>query len=283
MFKKRIFKFFAYFFVAIFVFAISLNFIFKPSHDREWEFGQEKLPRILFEDVNVVKIENYRDFDWKKDGTADQNYITKEFDFNKLDSVDVFISHFDKFEGLAHIFLSFGFKDNGHVVVSLETRRETDEEFSPLLGILRQFEIIYVVGSERDIVGLRTNVRGERVYLYPTKATPEQAKTYFKLVAEDINAIYEKPRIYNTLTHNCVNELTRRAEQVSGLDFPIFTLESILPGYFDKVLYDLKLISTEENFEETKKHHLIQNTNVDKEKETFEKDLRRNLPEYLEN
>jgi hypothetical protein len=277
--KKQITNFFLYSFYSILFFFVCLSLVFVPSHDRDWEFGQERLPHILFKNDGLIKIENFRDFDWKKEGIVKMNYITKEFNFTKLNSVDVFISHFDNFEGLAHIFLSFGFEGGEHVVVSLEARRESNEEFSPILGVLRQFEIIYVVGSERDVIGLRTNVRGERVYLYPIKATPEQAKEYFKLIAEDINAIYEKPRIYNTFTHNCVNELTRRAEKVSGIDFPI-SLNSILPGYFDKVLYDLNIISTKEDFNLTKKHHFVQNTLVNKEKDTFEYDLRKNLPEY---
>jgi hypothetical protein len=62
---------------------------------------------------------------------AQTRYETRTFDLAKLEGVDVFISHFDDFEGLAHIFLSFGFSDGEQVVVSLETRREADEEFSP--------------------------------------------------------------------------------------------------------------------------------------------------------
>lgn len=151
---------------------LGLFIAFRPSHDRDWEVGQEKLPKIEIENEKIV-IENFRNFNWKDNESVDKNYETREFDFDKLEDVDVFISHFDDFEGLAHIFLSFGFTDGEQIVVSMETRREQDEEFSPLLGILRQFEFLYVVGSEEDIVGLRTDLRDERVYLYPSIATPK--------------------------------------------------------------------------------------------------------------
>ncbi len=256
-------------------FLLSLNIVFQPSHDRNWEIGQEKLPYISFDDkTGDFSIKNFRNFDWFDTGVANIRYETRNFNINSMNSVDVYISHFSEFEGLAHIFLSFGFEDGRHIVVSFETRREVGEKFSPILGILRQFEIIYVVGSERDVVGLRTDVRGERVYLYHTKATPKQARDFFRKISLDINSIYKKPRIYNTLTHNCTNELTRRAEEVSNIDFPI-TWKSIMPGYFDEVLYKLNIIDTAKNFRETKKDHLIDNNSVNHNSPTFEQDLRK--------
>jgi hypothetical protein len=250
-----------------------LTIIFRPSHDRVWELGQEKLPHIILQDTNTIVIENFRNFDWQEEGVAEPRYETKVFSLSSLTTVDVLISHFDDFEGLAHIFLSFGFDTGEHVVLSMETRREVGEKFSPLLGILRQFEIIYVVGSEEDIVGLRTDVRDERVYLYPTKANKKQTQELFLSLMEDIHAVYEKPKIYNTLTHNCTNELYRRVEDVSDLRFPL-TWKSILPGYFDEVLYDMEVIENSESFAVVKEKHLIDNAMVDRHAPDFQNRLR---------
>jgi hypothetical protein len=193
-----------------------------------------------------------------------------------MTGVDVLISHFDDFEGLAHIFLSFGFAGGEQVVVSLETRREVGEEFSPVLGLLRQFEIIYVVGSEEDVVGVRTGHRNERVYLYPTKATAEQARKLFDLLAADINGIYQKPKMYNTLTNNCTNSLTRPVEVMSGVRFPL-TWKTILPGYFDEVLYEMDLIQSELSFAEIKAMHLIDNNKVDVNAPNYSFNLRQSI------
>jgi hypothetical protein len=250
---------------------------FRPSHDRDWELGHEALPHITYSPTStMVTIENFRNFAWTDVMAAQTRYETRTFDLEKLEGVDVFISHFDDFEGLAHIFLSFGFSDGEQVVVSLETRREADEEFSPLLGILRQFEIIYVVGSESDIAGIRTGYRGERVYLYPTIANAEQARALFDQLASKINDIYTKPRMYNTLTHNCTNELTRPVERISEVNFPI-TWKSILPGYFDEVLYDLDLIDTTASFEMIKQQHFLDNTQLDETSPTYSQDMRRQI------
>jgi hypothetical protein len=233
----------------------------KPSHDRVWELGQDALPYITTEG-NDITITNLRDFAWTGPFEAERSYTTGTFRLDELKTVDVIISHFDDFEGLAHIFLSFGFTDGRHVSVSLEARREVGEEFSPWLGLARQFEIVYVVGTDRDLIGVRTGHRNERVYLYPTIASPEKARELFLLLAKDINAVYAQPVFYNTLLSNCTNRLTRRVEQISEYDFPL-TYKSILPGYFDEVLYDMGLIGTDKPFAEVKNGALVDNTTVD--------------------
>jgi hypothetical protein len=245
-----------------------------PSHDRQWELGQEQLP-VFQVYGDVLKVENYRNFVWTGEFTAESRYETKQFDLTKLVDLDVFISHFDPFEGLAHIFLSFGFAGGERLVVSLESRRELDETFSPLLGMLRQYEIIYVVGSEEDIVGARTSFRGERVYRYPTVATSEQARALLLTLGEDINSVFAEPRFYNTLFNNCTNGVTRRVEEISTARFP-FTWKTLLPGYFDEVLYEMNLIQKSGSFSETKASRLIDNTLIDLESEHFSQQLRGN-------
>jgi hypothetical protein len=238
-----------------------------PSHDRDWEVGQEKLPRIVF-DKDAFTIENLRDFTWTGPFEAKQNYITDAYKVSDIQGVDVVISHFAEFEGLAHIFLSFAFVDGRHVSISVESRREKGEKFSPFWGLLDQYEMIYVVATDRDIIGLRTGHRNERVYIYPTKASKEKAQELFKRLAANINAIHAEPVMYNTLMHNCTNEVSREVEAMSTIDFPI-TYKTILPGFFDEVLYSVGVIDTSEPFEELRRASLVNNALVDEEDEDF--------------
>lgn len=275
--KKKIFRILL---VLALLVAISLGIFLalqRPSHNRDWELGQEKLPRILVEGDEIT-IQNLRDFHWTGPFLAEPNYITAQYLLSEMQTVDVVISHFDEFEGLAHIFLSFGFRDGRHVSVSLETRREKDEEFSPTLGLLRQFEIMYVVGTDNDLLGVRTGPREERVYIYPTLASPEKARELFQKLAEDINAVYDRPVFYNTLTQNCTNRLTRRVEEISDVEFPL-TYKSILPGYFDEVLYEMRLIQTRGSFEETKRGAFIDNTKADPADPEYAVKIRSSLSE----
>jgi hypothetical protein len=257
------------------IFLVALTLLFRPSHDRVWEPGHEALPLITIQDEQVT-ITNYRHFKWTGALEAARDYETRSFSLADITSVSVLISHFSDFEGLAHIFLSFELVSDTPVVVSLETRREVGEEFSPILGIFRQFEIIYVVGDERDLVGVRTDHRDERVYLYPTKATSEQAQALFLRLTEKINGIYAKPQMYNTLLRNCTNEITREVEKMTELSFPL-TWKTILPGYFDEVLYKMGIIDNSLPFPETKQNQLIDNSKVSASSDSYSQDLRRSL------
>jgi hypothetical protein len=246
-----------------------------PSHSRNWELGHDKLPQIQINGNDIV-VKNLRDFTWDEDGSADGKYITDNFDLNKMNSLDVVISHFDSFEGIAHIFITFGFEDDKHIVVSVETRREDDEEFSTIQGLLNKFELIYVVGTERDIIGTRTNVRGERVYLYNVNADNSTIKELFKLIAQDVNKIYDSPVFYNTLSHNCTNAITRRAEEVADIKFP-FSYKMLLPGYVDEVLYDMDIIEHKGTLEETRKKAQIDNNKVDYLASDYSEQIRNNF------
>ncbi len=273
-FLRKFFKVLVIIIFSIGVFYLGLFLTFQPSHDRQWEFGQEVLPYISFTEDGEVVISGFRNFNWHNDGSYEPNYETRAFTLNDINSVYIIISEFADFEGLAHIFLSFGLVNGEKIVISLEARRESHEDFSAILGMLRQFEIIYVVGSEEDIIGLRTDVRDERVYVYKSKASPEKSIKLFLALVEDINNLYVTPQMYNTLTRNCTNEITRRVEDISDVNFP-FTWKTTLPGYFDEVLYDLGLIDTKGTFEEVRARHSIDNNSVNRNDKTFSADLRR--------
>ena len=76
-------------------------------------------------------------------------------------------------EGLVgHTFLSFIFDNAPPLSISIETRPEVGEGFDPIASLFKQFELIYVVGDERDLVGVRTNHRRETVYLYRLNTRP---------------------------------------------------------------------------------------------------------------
>jgi Domain of unknown function (DUF4105) len=235
--------------------------VFQPSHERTWTTGHQVLPQVVFDTDRVVTITGFRDFEWHTAADAQEHYRTRTVLLDSIKQVDVLISHFSTYEGIAHIFVSFGLTDGEEIVVSLEARREQGETYSPLLGMLRQYEMIYVVGSARDLINARAELRGERLYRYHTIATPLQAQALFSALADDINGIYTTPRMYHTLTHNCTNEITRKVERISAVAFPL-SWKTVLPGYFDEVLYDLALIPTTDTFETTKeraRYPFIQN------------------------
>ena len=90
---------------------------------------------------------------------------------------------------MAHTMVSFEFEGGDTVCFSIETRKEKGEGYSAVKGLFRQFELIYVVADERDVVRLRTNYRrGEDVYLFRLNASPAQARQFFLDYIQRLNS-----------------------------------------------------------------------------------------------
>ncbi len=68
---------------------IILTVTFRPSHNRDWEVGQEELPKIEIENEKIV-IENFRNFDWKSEYNVEKRYEKRTFNLNDLERTDVF-------------------------------------------------------------------------------------------------------------------------------------------------------------------------------------------------
>jgi hypothetical protein len=95
------------------------------------------------------------------------NSYDETFDLRRIQSIEFAVVPFKNAEAAAHTFLIFGFEDGERLAISVEVRREREESYTPLKGLLRQFELTYVIMHERDAILLRTKYRGDRVYLYP--------------------------------------------------------------------------------------------------------------------
>ena len=214
-----------------------------PSHERAWKQEYAELPSvdIAGDRVAVTKV---RDFSYGDDGTViEARYHDTTVLLSNLASVWYGISHFEDF-GLAHTFLSFGFADGRYLVISVEARQEMGESYGPLKGLMRNYELIYVVGEERDIIGLRTHVRKERVLLYELALSATRARRLFLQMLENIDRIYRQPAFYNTLTDNCTTNIVKNAERISTLQ-KLFDYRILLPGYSDGLAVDIGAIATD--------------------------------------
>src|SRR5215217_804857 len=136
----------------------------RPRNDRDWSSDQAVLPSATINGP-LVTVKNIRNFRYQSADSYTPAYYDKMFNLDDLDSAWFFVEPFGK-AGAAHTFVSFGFRDKNFVAVSVEIRKEKGESFNPVQGLLRQYEIMYVIGDERDLVKLRTNYRNDAVHLY---------------------------------------------------------------------------------------------------------------------
>lgn len=239
--------------VAAILIVAAIRLVRRPSSDRAWYAPQAVLPEVRI-DGEVVDIRHVRDFTYRSPSDFDVRYADRRYDLRELDSVWYVISRFGGF-GAAHAFLSFGFGDE-YVCISVEARKEAGETYSPIRGMLNEYELMYVIGTERDVIGVRTHAWREAVSLYPIRTTPERMRRAFLDMVQRAGKLAREPEFYDTVFNSCNSNIVRHVNAVvpGRVRFDVRTL---LPGYSDRVAYELGLIDTDLPFEQMREAHRI--------------------------
>jgi hypothetical protein len=231
----------------------------KPSNCRDWSPDMAVLSRVEIND-NLAHVHNIRDCTYLDADTYVVHHYDKTYNLDDLEGVDFIMVPFQGMSVLAHTMLSFAFRDGQHLAVSVEIRREQGEKYEFLQGSLNGYELMYVVGDERDLVKLRTNYRMDDVYLYPVRATPEQAREMFVDVMARVNKLAGEPEFYNTFTNNCTTNIVRHVNHIAPGKVRLYDVRVLFPGLSDKLAYNLGLLDTRVSFEETRRRANISET-----------------------
>ena len=216
----------------------------RPSDARAWSAVQARAPEVAFAD-SLVHVRNVRDFDFRTADDFTPRWRERTYNLNRLDRAWLVLSPFDpNWRGPAHAFLSFGFSDGTYVTVSVEARRESGETYGMAKGLLRQFELMYVVAEERDAIGLRAVAWGDPVHLYPIRADPAAIRAVFAGMMRRADALRTAPEFYHTFSNNCTTNILDAVNAVAARRIP-YGPRILLPGYLDEVAYARGLIDTD--------------------------------------
>ncbi len=226
----------------------------RPSNTRGWSADQAVLATAQSQG-SLVQLRNVRNCHYLEAETYLVSHYDRVYDLRNIRTVDFVIVPFKDTPSIAHTMLCFGFQDPSdhwqYVAVSVEVRKEDGETYAAWKGFARQYELMYVVADENDVLNLRVNHRGEDVYLYPSTATPDQARDLFVDVLERANQLARAPEFYNTITNNCTINIVRHINRLRPgrvrYDYRV-----LLPGHSDRLAYDLDLIERHGTFAETK-------------------------------
>jgi hypothetical protein len=224
-----------------------------PSHNRNWRPEVAVMPRAVI-DGDRVRIIGVRNFDYRSRNDFDVRYDEREVQLSHLIALDFYVSYF--MEGpVGHTFVSFIFDNASPLSISIETRPEVGEGFAPVASMFKQFELIYVVGEERDLVGVRANHRQEPVYLYHLNTSADDVRRLFLIYLNRVNELAETPEFYHLLTNSCTINIVRYANaagRVGRID-----IRHILNGFADSYLYRSGRIDTSLPFDELRRRSLI--------------------------
>ncbi len=215
----------------------------RPSNTRGWATDQARPPEIVAAD-SVVRIANFRNFGYRTETDFDPTYETRTYHVNRVESVWLVLTPFSRtWRGPAHSFVTFGFSDSTYLAISIEARREEDESYGLLKGLGRNFELIYVIGAEGDLIGKRAAFGDFDVYLYPITAAPDKIRAMLVGMLNRAESLNARPEFYNTATNNCTSNLVRHVNQVSPGRIP-GGVKLLVPGYADDVAQSLGLIDS---------------------------------------
>jgi hypothetical protein len=205
----------------------------RPSNERDWQPAVSRVPTGEVEG-DILTVRNVRNFHHRALADFDERWEERRYDLAAIEGLDILFSHWGS-AWLAHTMLSWAFADGSHLAISIETRRRKDQAYSALRGFFRQYELVYVAADERDVVRLRTNVRGEDVYLYRLRVSPLAARNLLLEYVRAMNDIARKPHWYNALAGNCTTVIRQRVIHAGGkvpMSWKVFA-----NGYLDELLH----------------------------------------------
>jgi hypothetical protein len=254
-----------------------------PSQTREWQRDVARPPRAKIAGDRVT-IENVRNFAYRSETEFEERWETREYDLSKLDGHDLMFVYWGS-PAIAHTMISFRFRDDAaeggysFLPISIEVRKEKSESYSTIAGFFRQFELYYVIADERDVVGLRTNHRGEDVYIMRTLSTPDRSRQILLDYLQGANALSRQAKWYNALTDNCTNGIVYHVRAI-GDTVPI-TYELVFSGYSDRYVYRAGGFDQTLPFDELKARSRINDSAAGNDHDpAFSAIIRRGLPGY---
>jgi hypothetical protein len=252
----------------------------EPTHDADWLDDVARITEGVVEG-NQVTLQQVRNFDWRTTSDYTPRWETRRYDLNQLRSVDMIMSYW-RGPAIAHMLVSFGFGAGAsagagdHVAFSVEVRRKRSQEFSEIGGFFKEFELSVIAADELDVVRLRTNVRGERVYLYRLRLTRAAMRALFLGYVGEANRIRRRPRYYNTITVNCTTLVYRMMRRIVG-GLPL-SYRLLFSGYMPEYVYAVGGLNRRFSLDELRARGFISERARRSRRESFSADIRAGVP-----
>lgn len=219
-----------------------------PNPNEDWIPKHSRMPHVEVKGDKVY-VNNVRDYCWHSPTDFIPGYQDRVYDLNKINSMYFVLSPIFDLEPIAHVWVGFGFTDGQHVAISVESRGVKDRPYGLLESMFRQFQLIYVIGEERDVVGLRGAVWKNEVRFYPVRATPDRMRAIFVDIMNRAHDLEEHPEFYNLFANNCMNNVTAHVRRLGGRPMPS-DLRLLMTGFSDRLAYDYGFLDTDLPFEQ---------------------------------
>lgn len=205
-----------------------------PQTNRDWYPYLARNVDITMTD-DAFAVSPITDWSYAFDTVTNERYFDASYALEDLRDVWFMLEPQPGSQLAAHTLLLFEFSGDRILGLTIEARRERNEDYSALRGVFNAFELAYVWGTARDFLVRRAVMLDHEVFVYPVDITDEQKRSLLVNLLRRTEALETQPRYYNTITSNCTNELAKAA----GFHWaPAY----IFTGRSDEYLFDRHII-----------------------------------------
>lgn len=222
------------------------------ARDLPWRPDMAVMPysKIVDQQVQIRHVRNCR---YRSEQDYDIDYYDLLFQLSDVQGVDYIVVPFQQAPLLAHTMLSFRLRDDRRFIISVEARLRNDQSYSLLAGLRNQMQLMYVIGDERDLILLRTEVRQADVYIYPAEISPAGARSLLVDMLARANSLASRPEYYHTLNNNCTTNLVWHINRLRPGTIPEGDWRVMLPGLSDSLALQLGLLQIDYSLPEARR------------------------------
>jgi hypothetical protein len=247
----------------------------RPTNQRDWADDVAQITRGTIEG-SLVTLRNVRNFDWRSNIDYTPRWETRTYDLDQLKSVDMVMSYWDGW-AIAHMLISFGFADGQYVAFSVEVRRQKNKIYSEIGGFFKRDGLSIIAADERDVIRVRTNIRGEDDYLYRIRMPLSAMRSLFAGYVEQADNLVETPRFYNTITVNCTMLVYHMMKRIVG--YLPWSYRLLFTGYLPAYVYRVGGLDQRHTLAELKTLGRITDRAKQSDRSaTFSEDIREGIP-----
>lgn len=233
--------------VALLVLLMFVIFLRRPSQESNWVPEHSVLASADINGGEIV-LNNIISADYTAPGKCIVEHYDKSFNITDVDSAWLLVENFHVYAGpikinLSHAFLTFGFKDETFISISVAGRRKLGEVVTFARIIPHRNEIIYKVIDEADTLYARCVHDNDEVKLYKLRATPDLSQKILLNMLGELNKLHRKPKWFDSLTRNCSTEIIKHLKDV-GFKLPLWHPSYIATTGIDELLQKFGVIES---------------------------------------
>jgi len=221
-----------------------------PSLTRDWDEDVRVLAAVERSEGGTVLLKNIRDWSYTRDSVVAKPYLHASFDPERIVDLWMYEQELDGTGLIAHTFLVFEFDEshgsNRYLGLSVETRRESGEQYSLIGGMLRSFEVTHIWATENDLVTRRVDYLDYPLTRHRLRIPARARSRIFRKFAEETAELADKPRWYSTTTNNCTSSLIRYVNESEANAIPLH-YSYVLTGTVDEYLGKLGYLDTDDS------------------------------------